>query len=108
MAFVAGFAILLRGSTYLSEAKALQRRGGMPEIPEELEVWSHRPERSVGRMSPGGPAAGRGGGGFIRLPERKKVTALAMTFLSGGSRIRTGDPMLAKHVLYQLSYTPGK
>ena len=27
-------------------------------------------------------------------------------FLSGGSRIRTGDPMLAKHVLYQLSYTP--
>ena len=25
----------------------------------------------------------------------------------GGSRIRTGDPMLAKHVLYQLSYTPG-
>ena len=26
---------------------------------------------------------------------------------SGGSRIRTGDPMLAKHVLYQLSYTPG-
>ena len=26
----------------------------------------------------------------------------------GGSRIRTGDPMLAKHVLYQLSYTPGK
>ena len=25
----------------------------------------------------------------------------------GDSRIRTGDPMLAKHVLYQLSYTPG-
>ena len=25
---------------------------------------------------------------------------------SGGSRVRTGDPMLAKHVLYQLSYTP--
>ena len=29
-------------------------------------------------------------------------------FVCGGSRIRTGDPMLAKHVLYQLSYTPGK
>ena len=27
-------------------------------------------------------------------------------FVCGGSRIRTGDPMLAKHVLYQLSYTP--
>ena len=26
----------------------------------------------------------------------------------GDSRIRTGDPMLAKHVLYQLSYTPAK
>ena len=25
---------------------------------------------------------------------------------SGGSRIRTGDPLLAKQVLYQLSYTP--
>ncbi len=24
----------------------------------------------------------------------------------GGSRIRTGDFMLAKHALYQLSYTP--
>ena len=36
----------------------------------------------------------------------KRSPRLAMTFLSGGSRIRTGDPMLAKHVLYQLSYTP--
>jgi hypothetical protein len=24
----------------------------------------------------------------------------------GGERVRTDDPMLAKHVLYQLSYTP--
>ena len=38
--------------------------------------------------------------------ETKKGHRIAMTFLSGGSRIRTGDPMLAKHVLYQLSYTP--
>ena len=28
-------------------------------------------------------------------------------FVCGGNRIRTDDPMLAKHVLYQLSYTPG-
>ena len=33
---------------------------------------------------------------------------LIINLLGGGSRIRTGDPMLAKHVLYQLSYTPGK
>ena len=31
---------------------------------------------------------------------------LIFNLLGGGSRIRTGDPMLAKHVLYQLSYTP--
>ena len=33
---------------------------------------------------------------------------MSTAVFSGGSRIRTGDPMLAKHVLYQLSYTPGK
>ena len=30
----------------------------------------------------------------------------SMTFFRGDSRIRTGDPLLAKQVLYQLSYTP--
>ena len=42
-------------------------------------------------------------------PEHKKTTELTFGGLCvcGGSRIRTGDPMLAKHVLYQLSYTPG-
>ena len=37
---------------------------------------------------------------------RSRITSVAV--FCGGSRIRTGDPMLAKHVLYQLSYTPGK
>ena len=27
-------------------------------------------------------------------------------FVGGGNRTRTGDPLLAKQVLYQLSYTP--
>ncbi len=31
---------------------------------------------------------------------------MSVAVFCGGSRIRTGDPMLAKHVLYQLSYTP--
>ena len=42
-------------------------------------------------------------------PNTKKAPHYRATpFVStgGGSRIRTGDPMLAKHVLYQLSYTP--
>ena len=30
----------------------------------------------------------------------------SMTYFRGDSRIRTGDPLLAKQVLYQLSYTP--
>ena len=31
---------------------------------------------------------------------------MCMTLFCGDSRIRTGDPLLAKQVLYQLSYTP--
>ena len=37
---------------------------------------------------------------------KKEAHASACASFCGGSRIRTGDPMLAKHMLYQLSYTP--
>ncbi len=37
---------------------------------------------------------------------KKEALASACASFCGGSRIRTGDPMLAKHMLYQLSYTP--
>ena len=37
---------------------------------------------------------------------RKPPLNMFRSGFCGGSRIRTGDPMLAKHVLYQLSYTP--
>ena len=40
----------------------------------------------------------------IKSKNRSRITSVAV--FGGGSRIRTGDPMLAKHVLYQLSYTP--
>ncbi len=42
------------------------------------------------------------------LRKKKKHSHLRKCFITscGDSRIRTGDPMLAKHVLYQLSYTP--
>ena len=33
-------------------------------------------------------------------------TINGLIFLGGGERIRTDDPLLAKQVLYQLSYTP--
>ena len=38
--------------------------------------------------------------------ERRLHFRKCLNFKGGDSRIRTGDPMLAKHVLYQLSYTP--
>ena len=44
----------------------------------------------------------------IPSPQKKKATHFESPSFCGGSRIRTGDPMLAKHVLYQLSYTPEK
>ena len=42
----------------------------------------------------------------IGIPPQKKPQTFVCGNFCGGSRIRTGDPMLAKHVLYQLSYTP--
>ena len=42
----------------------------------------------------------------MRKVLRKYCNKLITSLVCGGSRIRTGDPMLAKHVLYQLSYTP--
>ena len=38
--------------------------------------------------------------------QKKEADSFESVSMGGGSRIRTGDPMLAKHVLYQLSYTP--
>ena len=71
-----------------------------------------RPEGT--RLSEAQTACPRGqlrSSGGDRLPAQpatstKKRPRRSEAFLSGGSRIRTGDPMLAKHVLYQLSYTP--
>ena len=42
------------------------------------------------------------------LSRKNRNRSNSAAVFCGGSRIRTGDPMLAKHVLYQLSYTPGK
>ena len=49
-------------------------------------------------------APGSGAAGYLR--QRGAAPNLVLPPFGGDSRIRTGDPMLAKHVLYQLSYIP--
>ena len=39
-------------------------------------------------------------------PKSGNKTDLMASFLGGADRVRTGDPLLAKQVLYQLSYDP--
>ena len=57
-----------------------------------------------GGVAPGGQREARGidTGICTKKGHRRE----SMTFFRGDSRIRTGDPLLAKQVLYQLSYTP--
>ena len=45
---------------------------------------------------------------YVKEPSLPVLQALVCTFgkRCGVSRIRTGDPLLAKQVLYQLSYNP--
>ena len=38
----------------------------------------------------------------------REAFAVARDQTGGGKEIRTPDPVLAKHVLYQLSYTPAR
>ena len=57
--------------------------------------------------SPGCPWGQREARGInTGLCTKKGHRRQSMTFFCGDSRIRTGDPLLAKQVLYQLSYTP--
>ena len=39
-------------------------------------------------------------------PILSRASPLPLLLSGGGKRIRTDDPLLAKQVLYQLSYTP--
>ena len=80
---------------------------------------------ACGRYPSGAPGGGRSGDswrasppGRFRLrtaferarrrPQTKTAARILwqLSPLRGASRIRTGDPLLAKQVLYQLSYTP--
>ena len=72
----------------------IRKAGGLGGTPHSAPVGQQR--------SCGGNRSRRSRYLHEKRPRRSEA------FLSGGSRIRTGDPMLAKHVLYQLSYTPVK
>ena len=43
---------------------------------------------------------------FLRLPAALPLPCLFLTRSGGDERVRTDDPLLAKQVLSQLSYTP--
>ena len=53
----------------------------------------------MNRLAPGSATAGH-------LRKKGAAPSLVLPLFCGDSRIRTGDPLLAKQVLYQLSYTP--
>ena len=55
----------------------------------------------MNRLAPGSATAGN-------LRKKGAAPSLVLPLYCGDSRIRTGDPLLAKQVLYQLSYTPGR
>ena len=50
--------------------------------------------------------AARSAGGKHRYLHENSHRRSVDGYFRGDSRIRTGDPLLAKQVLYQLSYTP--
>ena len=52
------------------------------------------------------PPTSRLSGVCSNLLSYKPVSSSAETDSGGDKRIRTADPLLAKQVLYQLSYTP--
>ena len=61
---------------------------------------------SGGRKRPCGFFVTRRFQASLRAGQQKSHQTTSGGLRGGDSRIRTGDPMLAKHVLYQLSYTP--
>ena len=66
-----------------------------------------RSGEGVRGSSPGRPWGQREARGInTGICTKKGHRRESMTYFRGDSRIRTGDPLLAKQVLYQLSYTP--
>ena len=73
----------------------------------QTDYGGRRPTEGVRGSSPGRPWGQREARGInTGICTKKGHRRESMTFFRGDSRIRTGDPLLAKQVLYQLSYTP--
>ena len=77
-----------------------------------LSEWRSRGERSGDSWRASPPGRFRLRTAFERARHRPQTKTAArilwqLSPLRGASRIRTGDPLLAKQVLYQLSYNPG-
>ena len=87
---------LMGGCSRRGGAAARFRRNRVAEPPTGTKWRSHVP-RGTGAKRRGG-----GNGSIEKGPSRVR-----RPFFGGASRIRTGDPLLAKQVLYQLSYNPG-
>ena len=73
----------------------------------QTDYGGRRPTEGVRGSSSGRPWGQREARGInTGICTKKGHRRESMTFFRGDSRIRTGDPLLAKQVLYQLSYTP--
>ena len=73
----------------------------------QTDYGGRRPTEGVRGSSSGRPWGQREARGInTGICTKKGHRRKSMTFFRGDSRIRTGDPLLAKQVLYQLSYTP--
>ena len=72
-------------------------------------LWSESDSRGPGSTLPGAPGGSAKRGGRMDVPTNKKEVRKTLSdlfFICGDKEIRTPDPLLAKQVLYQLSYTP--
>ena len=87
---------LMGGCSRRGGAAARFRRNRVAEPPTGTKWRSHVP------WGTGAKRRGGGNGSIEKGPSRVR-----RPFFGGASRIRTGDPLLAKQVLYQLSYNPG-
>ena len=78
------------------------------EIPDQVGNDGKGAEHGVWGLAPSNPTTGslRMQTAYLHKTKRHRLSSAAFFEFCGGSRIRTGDPLLAKQVLYQLSYTP--
>ena len=73
---------------------------------DDLPIQRHSPAQQVFALASRPRSSARPSGGFFARTRFASTSAQAPTAKNGGDRTRTDDPLLAKQVLSQLSYTP--